>query len=273
MREMYECCRARQGLSQSAIGSPQSANCRLPTADCRLPIADSYRASFVIVLLREFEEGGAVEKEVAVLYKWASALALFTIFYNIAEGSISVGFGLGDETVSLFGFGLDSFVEVISGIGIWHMVRRWKSNHAARPDIFERQALRITGIAFYLLTFGLAVTAIVNIFTHHHPETTFWGIVVASVSIVTMWILIHYKVKIGKALHSPAILADANCTKTCVYLSFALLFASIGYELTGIGWFDSFGAVAIAGFSWKEGRESFLKAKGIGCKCQTDSPC
>lgn len=214
-----------------------------------------------------------MEKEVAVLYKWASALALFTIFYNIAEGSISVGFGLGDETVSLFGFGLDSFVEVISGIGIWHMVRRWKSNHAARPDIFERQALRITGIAFYLLTFGLAVTAIVNIFTHHHPETTFWGIVVASVSIVTMWILIHYKVKIGKALHSPAILADANCTKTCVYLSFALLFASIGYELTGIGWFDSFGAVAIAGFSWKEGRESFLKAKGIGCKCQTDCPC
>ncbi|MCR4291760.1 MAG: cation transporter [Candidatus Kuenenia sp.] len=234
---------------------------------CRLLLG-----KFRIVLLLVFEEGGAVEKEVAVLYKWASALALITIFYNIAEGGVSVGFGLGDETVSLFGFGLDSFVEVISGIGIWHMVRRQRKNPAAGPDIFERQALRITGFAFYLLTFGLAGTAIVNIFTHHHPETTFWGIIIAAVSIVTMWILIHYKVKIGKALRSPAILADANCTKTCVYLSFALLFASIGYELTGIGWFDSIGAVVIAGFSWKEGRESFLKAKGIGCKCQTNCP-
>jgi len=48
----------------------------------------------------------------------AIVLAYITIFYNLAEGIVSVYFGLEDETLSLFGFGLDSFVEVISGVGI-----------------------------------------------------------------------------------------------------------------------------------------------------------
>ncbi|MEK7852009.1 MAG: hypothetical protein AAB275_08995, partial [Deltaproteobacteria bacterium] len=60
------------------------------------------------------------------LYQWANTLALITIFYNIGEGLVSVYFGLEDETIALFGFGIDSFVEVISGIGIWHMIRRFK---------------------------------------------------------------------------------------------------------------------------------------------------
>ncbi len=93
------------------------------------------------------------------LYARASALALITIFYNIVEGLVSVFFGMADESMSLFGFGLDSFVEVVSGIGIWHMVRRIRNNNGENFDRFERKALRITGTAFFLLTAGLAVTA------------------------------------------------------------------------------------------------------------------
>lgn len=33
------------------------------------------------------------------LYRWASALALITIFYNIFEGIVSVFFGLKHETI------------------------------------------------------------------------------------------------------------------------------------------------------------------------------
>jgi divalent metal cation (Fe/Co/Zn/Cd) transporter len=83
-----------------------------------------------------------------------------------------------------------------------------------------------------------------------------------------MWTLIHYKVKIGRQLNSPAILADANCTKACLYLSVVLLIASAGYELTGIGGLDAIGVIMIAGLSFREGRESFLKAKGSTvCTC------
>lgn len=202
-------------------------------------------------------------------YKWANALALITIFYNLIEGVVSVFFGYEDGTVALFGFGADSFVEVISGIGIWHMVRRMKQHGIEKHDEFEKTALKVTGTAFYLLTAGLISTALINLYTGHRPETTFWGIVVASISILSMWLLIHYKLKIGRRFNSQALIADANCTKACMYLSVALLVASIGYELTGIGLLDSLGAIVIAVLSFKEGREAFEKAKGnLMCSCQ-----
>jgi divalent metal cation (Fe/Co/Zn/Cd) transporter len=206
------------------------------------------------------------------LYKWASTLALITIIYNTGEGIISVYLGFDDETIALFGFGLDSFVEVISGIGIWHMINRLRRNNDGNSDSFEKQALKITGTAFYILTFGLVVTSLLNIFKGHKPETTFWGVIVASVSILTMWILIHYKIKVGKQLNSNAIIADANCTKACLYLSVILLVSSVGYELTGIGGFDSLGAVFIAGLSFREGREAFQKAENnVICSCSQDN--
>jgi divalent metal cation (Fe/Co/Zn/Cd) transporter len=207
-------------------------------------------------------------KEKESLYRWAYALAVITIFYNILEGLVSIYFGIEDKTLALFGFGLDSFVEVISGVGIWHMIKRIRKNYDSNPDHFEMQALKITGTAFYILSTGLIATALINIFQGHKPETTFWGIVISSISIATMWLLIHYKMKVGKQLDSQAIIADANCTKACLYLSVILLLSSAGYELTGIGGLDSIGAIFIAGLSFKEGRESFQKARGLSCSCQ-----
>ena len=86
------------------------------------------------------------------LIRTAIVLSLITIFYNIAEGVISVYFGVGDETLALLGFGVDSFVEVISGIGIAHLVFRMKYAKVQTRDAFERTALRVTGTAFYILT-------------------------------------------------------------------------------------------------------------------------
>jgi divalent metal cation (Fe/Co/Zn/Cd) transporter len=204
----------------------------------------------------------------AQLYANALLLARITVFYNLAEGMASVFFGATDEALSLFGFGVDSFVEVISGIGIWHMVYRMIRQPDVNPDAFERTALRITGSAFYFLAAGLIATAAINLYTGQRPETTFWGIVISIISIFTMWLLIYFKLKVGRALKSDAIIADANCTKTCLYLSFVLLISSLGYELTGIGCFDSLGAVVIAIFSFREGKEAFEKAKGKNCLCQ-----
>jgi divalent metal cation (Fe/Co/Zn/Cd) transporter len=201
------------------------------------------------------------------LYKRASLLAQITIFYNLIEGLVSVFFGVADETLSLLGFGIDSFVEVLSGIGIWNMIRRIRNNSNVNPSSFEKKALQITGTAFYILGVGLLVTAGINIYQGHRPVTTFWGIVIAVISIFTMWALIYFKVKVGKQLNSDAILEDANCTKACLYLSFILLLASVGYELTGIGGIDSIGAALIAIYSFREGREAFEKSRGESCSC------
>src|SRR5678815_4739385 len=58
------------------------------------------------------------------LYRLAFRLAVFTIIYNIAEGFIAAYFGYEDESMTLFGFGLDSFIEALSGLGIAHMILR-----------------------------------------------------------------------------------------------------------------------------------------------------
>ena len=205
-------------------------------------------------------------------YKWANALALITISYNFMEGIVSVLFGYEDATVSLFGFGIDSFVEVISGFGIWHMIRRMRQTSNEYQDTFEKTALKVTGMAFYLLAAGLIVTAIVNLYRGSRPETTLWGIIVSGISILTMWLLMHYKLKIGRQFKSQALIADAHCTRVCIYLSFVLLVASTGYEITRIGMLDSFGALGIALLSYKEGREALEKAKGnLTCGCQSSS--
>ncbi|MBF0473888.1 MAG: cation transporter [Nitrospirae bacterium] len=201
------------------------------------------------------------------LLKTANALALVTIFYNLLEGVVSVILGYNDDTIALFGFGLDSFVEVISGIGIWIMIKRITYNHNTTKSKFEQQALIITGCAFYVLSIGLTISAIINLINEKQPKSTLWGIIIALISIVCMWILIVEKTKVGKALNSDAILSDAACSKACMYLSLILLISSIGFKLTGIGGIDSIGAILIAVFSFKEGREAFQKSKGKSCSC------
>ncbi|NVO00671.1 MAG: cation transporter [Geobacteraceae bacterium] len=201
------------------------------------------------------------------LYLRANNLALFTIIYNLLEGVVATWIGVADETLSLFGFGADSFIEVISAVGVWHMLRRIKANEGETHDDFERRALRITGSAFYLLTAVLLLMAVMNLYQQHKPETTLWGVIISTISIAFMWYLIKQKTIVGTALGSQAILADAACSRACVYLSVVLMAASIGYELTGIGSLDAIGAIVIAWLCFKEGRESFSKAKGISCAC------
>jgi divalent metal cation (Fe/Co/Zn/Cd) transporter len=207
------------------------------------------------------------------LYAWASTLALITIFYNIAEGLVSVFFGVEDGSMSLFGFGLDSFVEVVSGVGIWHMIGRIRQNGGEHLDRFEQRALRITGTAFYVLTAGLVVTSVIDLSRGHKPESTFWGIVISIVSIAAMWALIRAKVKAGKSLNSPAILADAACSRACLQLSVILLIASAGYKLTGIGGLDSAGALVIGGLCYREGKEALEKAKAASFACACGGSC
>jgi divalent metal cation (Fe/Co/Zn/Cd) transporter len=204
------------------------------------------------------------------LLKWALYLSLITIFYNIVEGIFSVFFGATEETLALLGFGVDSFVEVISGIGILHMILRMKYSKVLTQDKFEKTALRITGYSFYLLTIGLIAASTLNLINGAKPHSTFAGIIISSISIVTMYWLMKSKLSLGRQLKSDAIIADANCTKTCFYLSFILLAASLFYELLGIGFIDILGSLGIAYYAFKEGKESLDKAKTGSLSCCDD---
>ena len=200
-------------------------------------------------------------EEEAKLYTRAYQLSLFTIFYNIIEGIVSIVLGYEDETLTLLGFGIDSFIEVVSGIGIAVMILRIQKNPGSSINKFEITALKITGTAFYILSVGLLAGVALNIVNKHKPETTFWGIIISLISIVVMIWLMQAKRKTGKQLNSEPIISDSNCTKICVYMSVILLVSSLIYELTGFIYADAIGTLGLIYFSISEGKEAFEKAK------------
>jgi len=202
------------------------------------------------------------------LYRTAFGLGIFTIVYNILEGIVSISFGISDESLTLFGFGADSLIEVLSGIGIIQMIIRIRTSGSDNRSDFEKRALRITGAAFYILVAGLVLSAGYNVYIGHKPEATLWGVIISSISIIVMIILMVLKLQVGSKLNSKAIIADAHCTRVCIYMSVVLLISSAIYELTGFGWIDIIGTLGLAWFSWSEGHECFEKARTeANCSC------
>jgi divalent metal cation (Fe/Co/Zn/Cd) transporter len=216
------------------------------------------------------QKGMNMERSEEKLYKQAYWLSLFTIGYNIIEGLVSMFLGYQDETLALFGFGADSFIEVMSGIGIAVMILRIQQNPDSPKSGFEIVALKITGTAFYLLSAGLLTGIILNLINHHKPETTFWGVIISLMSIAIMVWLMSAKKRVGKQVNSDPIIADANCTKICVYMSLVLLVSSLIYELTGFAYADAIGSAGLVYFSLSEGKEAFEKAKGKTCSCSCE---
>jgi divalent metal cation (Fe/Co/Zn/Cd) transporter len=210
----------------------------------------------VLMVRQSFPSAGNVEK----LLKTAMILSVITVAYNIVEGAVSAIFGYQDDTIALFGFGLDSFVEVVSGIGILHMVWRMRRSPVDERDRFESRALYITGVSFFVLAAGLIFGSALNVVYRVNPSTTVPGVIISVISIITMWALYRFKINTGKKLRSDPIIADANCTRTCFYLSFILLASSLLYELVHINYIDIAGGVGIAWFAFREGKEAIVKA-------------
>jgi divalent metal cation (Fe/Co/Zn/Cd) transporter len=195
-------------------------------------------------------------------YRYALWLSFFTIITNLAEGIVSTILGFSDETLALFGFGIDSFIEVISAVGITVMIVRLSKSLASQKSRIETLALRITAISFFLLTAGLVGTVALNLFLRNSPQSTKWGIVISLISLSVMIVLMRLKIRVGEELNSDPIIADAHCTRACIYMSVVLLVSSLLFTLTKIPYLDSLGALGIAYYSFKEGREAWEKANG-----------
>ncbi len=211
------------------------------------------------------------KEKVLLLYKRAQLLAIFTLAFNIAEGVVSVAFGFSDDSLTLFGFGIDSFIETISAIGILVMIRRTRLNPASLRSQFEVNALRLTGYCFFALALLLVISGVYNVAEGVKPQTTLPGFIIALISIVSMIFLIKAKKHVGNQLHSQAIIADANCNLVCIYMSVVLLVSSALYEIFGFAFFDLLGTAGIIWFSVSEGLEALKKAKGMyACCCGRD---
>ncbi len=180
-------------------------------------------------------------------------LEYFTIAWNALEGLVAVVAGAIAGSISLVGFGIDSFIEVTSGsVLLWRMS---VDADARSRELNERRALRIVGVCFLLLAAYIAYESVWDLWSRRAPEHSIPGIVLACVSLVVMPLLSRAKRKVGRALGSAAMHADAKQTEFCTYLSAILLAGLLLNAFFGLWWADPVTALIMVPIIVKEGIE------------------
>ena len=199
-------------------------------------------------------------------------LAWFTILYNLLEGAVSIAFGVSGDSVALWGFGLDSLIEVASAMVV---LARLRKGFNAPGTESERRAVLAIGVLFVLLAVVVLSGAILQLASRRHPPTTLPGVVIASLSLAFMFFLWRAKTLAAGALDSAALKSDAACSLACIQLSTVLLAGSLVFMLDpSLWWLDGAAACLLSLLILKEGLEGIRAARSAGftggCGCGHD---
>lgn len=190
-------------------------------------------------------------------------LEYLTIAWNLLEGTIAVIAGAVAGSISLVGFGADSFVEVTSGAALlWRMS---SDTDEGKRERVERASVRIVGVCFFALAAYVAVEATGDLARRRPPERSVAGIVLACVSLIAMPLLSRAKRNVAAALGSAAMNADAMQTEFCAVLSAILLGGLLLNAVWGIWWADPAAALIMIPIIAKEGWDG-VRGRAC-CKC------
>jgi divalent metal cation (Fe/Co/Zn/Cd) transporter len=192
----------------------------------------------------------------ARLGRRARLLAGVSVAYNVVEAVVAVGAGLVAGSVALVGFGLDSAVEVSSGL-----IVLWQFRHPL-PEAREQQALRLMAVSFFALAAYVGVESVRGLLGDGRPDASPVGIGLAVASLLVMPFLSVAQRRTGRALGSQAVVADSTQTLLCTYLSAVLLVGLLLNATLGWSWADPLAGLVIAAVAVKEGREAW---RGDGC--------
>ena len=199
----------------------------------------------------------------AALGRRAQLLAAASVTYNAAEGVVAVAAGLAATSVALVGFGLDSVVEMASGLAIL-----WQFRHRF-PEARERQALRLIALSFLALAAYVAVRSVQALTGAGDPHPSPVGIGLALASLVVMPLLSRAQCRTGTALGSGAVVADSTQTLLCTYLSGVLLAGLVLDATLGWSWADPVAGLVIAAVAAREGVRAW---RGDPCACTAAAP-
>lgn len=186
----------------------------------------------------------------------ARLLAATSVTYNVVEAVVAISAGLAAGSVALVGFGLDSAVEVSSGLIIL-----WQFSHRM-PEAREQRALRLLAVAFFALAAYVGFESARTLMTGSDPEHSSVGIGLAIASLVIMPFISWAQRRTGRQLGSNAVFADGTQTLLCTYLSAVLLVGLVLNSTLGWGWADPIAGLVIAGVAVREGLEAW---RGEGC--------
>ena len=195
----------------------------------------------------------------------ALRLSYFTVCYNVLEGVASVVAGAVAGSVALLGFGLDSFVESLSGsVMIW----RFRPHAELTPhqaEHREQRALKLVGYTFFFLGAYILYEAVSTLYLAEPPAPSLAGIVITSLSLIVMPVLFYAKRHTGRRLNSRSLLVDAKQTLACMLLSAAVLAGLLLNATLGFWQIDPLIGLLIAAFLFKEGRDAVKEGKVCSC--------
>ena len=179
----------------------------------------------------------------------------FTVGWNVIEGIVAIAAGVIAGSIALVGFGLDSYIEVASGLVlIWRL--RKHGFDGEDEEAAEKKAILFVGATFFLLAVYVLYESGKKLYFQERPEESLIGIILAAVSLIVMPFLALYKKKIAVEIDSRALRADALETLACSYLSLTLLLGLGANYLFGWWWADPVAALAMIYFLLKEGWEA-----------------
>ncbi len=194
-----------------------------------------------------------------VLLARALRLEYLTVGWNVVEGVVAITAAVAAGSVALLGFGIDSFVETLSGAVLIWRLRRETSGTLDEEAIeaIERRAERLVGGAFFILAAYVTFDAITTLLAQEKPEASPVGIAITALSIAVMLWLARAKRRLAGELGSRALAADAEQTQACWYLSVVVL-AGIGLNaLLGWWWADPVAALVVVVLLVREGLEAW----------------
>ncbi len=193
------------------------------------------------------------------LQRRALWLSYFTVAYNILEGVLSLAAGSLAGSISLIGFGLDSFVESFSGgVMIWRFRKSGKISHEEEERI-ERKAARFVGYSFFILGAYVLYESAKKFYFQEGADPSIFGIAVAVASIIVMPVLFYLKYQTGKAIGSRSLVADSKETLACMFLSVALLIGLVLNYFYRLWQADPIVGFVIVIFLFREGYETLTE--------------
>ena len=189
------------------------------------------------------------------LHKRALFLSYFTVGYNIIEGAVSIFAGVLAGSIALLGFGLDSFVESLSGaVMIWRFRQR-RHMSEDEEERLEKRAAMLVGCTFFILGAYVLYESVNKLLVREVSEPSIIGIAVAIASIIVMPVLFIAKYRTGVQLKSKSLVADSKETLACLFLSVALLVGLGLNYLFGFWQADPIVGLLVVVFLTREGYE------------------
>jgi divalent metal cation (Fe/Co/Zn/Cd) transporter len=181
-------------------------------------------------------------------------LEVITSAWNVGEVVATLALGFLANSLALVAFGLDSLVEVFASlVVIWHL--------GAPLGASGRRAQRLVAGAFGVLGLYLAAAGTRGIVSGSHPARSPAGIAVLALTVVAMVCLARAKRRVGLAISSPPLLANATMTLLDAALASGVLLALVLDLVVGWWWADPAAALVVAVVAWREGMEGWREAR------------